>query len=34
MGRQMFACDLCESEYTSPLAAALCCDIAAHGDQD
>ena len=27
-------CTLCGSEYSSPLAAALCCDPAAHGDDD
>lgn len=30
----LHACDYCGSEYTSPLAAALCCDPAAFGEAD
>jgi len=31
---QLHECEYCHSEYTSPLAAALCCDPAAFGDDD
>ena len=31
---RLYACEECRSEYTSPLAAALCCDPAAYGDDD
>jgi|GEM_PF-2782153 len=27
-------CDYCGSEYTSPFAAAFCCDPAAFGEND
>ena len=30
----MHPCDNCGAEYTHPLAAALCCDPAAYGDDD
>lgn len=30
----LYTCDGCESQYTSPLAAALCCDPAAPGPAD
>lgn len=30
----MTTCDHCGAEYTSPLAAAFCCDPAAFGDTD
>lgn len=30
----LHTCDHCGAQYTSPLAAALCCDPAAYGDDD
>lgn len=30
----LHTCGYCGSEYTSPLAAALCCDPAAYSDDD
>ena len=30
----LHTCEHCGSEYTSPLAAALCCDPAAFGEDD
>lgn len=30
----MHECEHCHSQYSSALAAALCCDEAAHGDED
>lgn len=32
--RSLHECDRCGSEYSSVLAAALCCDDAAYGDMD
>lgn len=34
MTRTMHACDYCGSEYTSPLAAALCCDVVSNDLDD
>ena len=31
---RLHECEHCHSEYTSVLAAALCCDPAAFGDED
>lgn len=30
----LYACDLCGSEYTSPLAASFCCDPGAYDNHD